>query len=263
MDPSFYQSLIDEAVKAGVREVGLYLLGEPLLLRHLPAFVHYARENGIDHVFITTNGVLATPERMIPLIEAGLTSVKFSVNGHTPERYREMHGIDGFETVMGNIRWLSDHIRTSGIDTIQTSLSTIFSDALPRKTQEELRTFLRTAEQFVDFAYFLPLYNQGGHVGGREYTRIVGNPGRWDNLVPSVPCWQLFNAAKVTWDGLFNACCFDHHNEFVVADLHEVSLLDAWASPKFVELRRQHLEEDLEGSLCARCLGVPSPQTGS
>ena len=108
---------------------------------------------------------------------------------------------------------------------------------------------------YVDEFYFLPLYNQAGHIGGKEYTKIVGNPGRYENMVEPVPCWALFNAAKITWNGWLTACCFDHDEKFEIADLNKVSLIEAWNDSKFVNMRREHLDDDFnKESLCAKCL---------
>ena len=75
-------------------------------------------------------------------------------------------------------------------------------------------------------------------------------------MVPSVPCWALFNAAKITWDGWLTACCFDHDTKFEIADLHTTSLLAAWHHPKFIEMRKYHItKENIKNSFCAECLG--------
>jgi len=77
-------------------------------------------------------------------------------------------------------------------------------------------------------------------------------------MVPPVPCWALFNAAKISWNGWLTACCFDHDRRFEIADLNRTSLLEAWHHPKFVELRKKHLQGSgaLNDSLCSRCLGL-------
>jgi hypothetical protein len=185
-------------------------------------------------------------------MDAGLDSIKFSMNAGSAIRYQEMHGVDLFETVISNIRWLKDYKTTRQLKTPRTCISSIFID----KYKEELHHFRDRMAPYADEFYFLPLYNQAGHIGGVEYTKIAGNPGRLENMVPSVPCWALFNAAKITWNGWLTACCFDHDERFEIADLNESSLLNAWHHSKFVELRKRHLSKDLINSLCAKCLGV-------
>jgi MoaA/NifB/PqqE/SkfB family radical SAM enzyme len=248
MDPAFLFRILKEAKATGVKEIGLFLLGESFLLKRLPEYIRYAKEEaGIEYVFLTTNGSLCKPARLEAVIDAGLDSLKFSVNAPTREKYEAMHGVDCFDRVMENIRWLGERRKQPGFS-MKTAVSSIYveedAEALERLREEMLK--------YVDDFYLLPYYNQAGHVEGHG---VVGNPGRWGNMVSPIPCWGLFNSAKISWNGWLTACYFDHDNRFEIADLNEVSLIDAWHHPKFAELRRQHLCGDVSKSVCAECLG--------
>jgi len=246
----FLHKILHEAKSIGVKEIGMFLLGESFLVDDLAKYIKYAKEKvGIEYVFITTNGSLCTPDRLFFVIKAGIDSIKFSVNAGTRDRYKEMHGVDCFDKVINNIKWLSGYKKLTGAK-IKTCVSSIFID----KYADELDGFKNMISSYVDEFYYLPLYNQAAHVS--KEAAVIGNPGRLENLVPPIPCWVLFNAAKVTWDGKFTACCFDHDMKFEIADLHETSLLAAWNHPKLTKLRRQHLTKNLESSLCAKCLGM-------
>ena len=252
MNKDFLFRILKEAKSIGVKEIGLFLLGESFLVKELSEYIKYAKqEAGIEYVFLTTNGSLCTPDRLIPVLDAGLDSLKFSVNAGTRENYAKMHGADTFDLVISHIKWLHEYKKENNINKPRTCVSSIFIN----ENKQELEEFRKMISQYVDEFYYLPLYNQAGFIGGKEYTKIVGNPGRLDNMAKPIPCWALFNAAKITWNGWLTACCFDHDEKFEIADLNKVSLLDAWNDPKFIELRRQHLENDFKGALCARCLG--------
>jgi hypothetical protein len=189
---------------------------------------------------------------MIPVLEAGLDSIKFSLNSGSKERYKEMYGVSALDIVIKNIQWLHDYKKENRLAKPRTCASSIFISTY----KDELEDLRRRMLPYVDDFYYLPLYNQAGHIGGREYSRIVGNPGRLENMVPPVPCWALFNAAKITWDGWLTACCFDHDERFKIADLNKAGLLEAWHHSKFAILRQRHLDNDLKNSLCAKCLGL-------
>jgi len=254
IDKNFLYRILWEAKSIGVKEIGMFLLGESFLVKDLAEYIRYAKEIvGIEYVFITTNGSLCTPEKMIPIIEAGLDSLKFSINAGTREGYEKMHSCDNFDRVILNIKWLHAYKKENNI----TSLRTCISSIMIPPDANDLRAFEKEMNQYVDDFYFLPLYNQAGHIGGTEYTKIVGNPGRYENMVPPVPCWALFNAAKITWNGWLTACCFDHDEKFEIADLNKVSLMEAWNNQKFVDMRQEHLSNDFsEVSLCAKCLDI-------
>jgi len=254
IDRNFLYRILWEAKSIGVKEIGMFLLGESFLVKELSEHIKYAKDVvGIEYVFITTNGSLCDEKRMIPVIEAGLDSIKFSINAGTREKYNKIHNCDNFDKVFSNVKWLCNYKKENNI----TGLRTCISSILIPGDEEELRSFEKEAKQYVDDFYFLPLYNQAGHIGGKEYTKIIGNPGRAENMVPPIPCWALFNAAKITWNGWLTACCFDHDEKFEIADLNKVSLIDAWNHPKFVGMRKQHLENTLNSkSLCAKCLDI-------
>lgn len=250
MDVDFLHRILKEAASIGVREIGMFLLGESFLLKELPAHIRYAKEEaGIEYVFLTTNGSLCTPQRLEAVIDAGLDSLKFSINAATPRRYREMHGVDCFEKVMKNLEWLGKRRRRPGFR-MKTSVSSIYLE----EDREDLERLREEVLQHVDEFYYLPYYNQAGHVrnpaGG-----VIGNPGRFNNMVAPVPCWGLFNSAKISWNGWLTACYFDHDSRFEIADLNECSLMEAWHHPKFTELRRAHLAGDVGDTVCAECLG--------
>ena len=249
MNQEFLFRILHEAKSIGVREIGMFLLGESFLVKELPAYIRYAKEKaGIEYVFLTTNGSLCSPQRLEAVIDAGLDSLKFSINAGTPEKYKEMHGVDCFAKVMKNLKWLGERRRKPGCS-LKMSVSSIFIE----EDKSDLEKLRETVLQYVDDFYFLPYYNQAGHV--QNIGGFVGNPGRLGSLVSPIPCWGLFNSAKISWNGWLTACYFDHDNRFEIADLEQVSLMEAWHHPKFVELREQHLSGIVGGSLCAECLG--------
>ena len=49
-------------------------------------------------------------------------------------------------------------------------------------------------------------------------------------------------------------CCADFQNYLVVADLNKESLKDAWNNQYAQELRRRHLNHNLDGTLCFNCI---------
>ena len=251
MDWGFFKKLIIDLKHIGIEEVGLFLLGESFILNNIDRYIRFCKDSGIKYVFITTNGSLCTPTKLKNCINAGLDSIKFSVNAHNKELYKKLHCVDKFDDVIENIKWLYEYKKKRKLVLPRTCISSI---VLPGN-EKESELFKQEMQKYVDEFYFLPPYNQAGHIPGFS-GKIVGNPGRLENMVPPVPCWALFNAAKVTWDGKLTACCFDHDSRFEIADLNNTSLEDAWSNSKFVSLRMRHLKNELKDSLCSKCLGL-------
>ena len=75
LDFKTYKSFIEQSVSLGLREVGLYATGEPFITKDLDKYIKFAKESGIEYVYITTNGGLATEEKLKKCINAGLDSI--------------------------------------------------------------------------------------------------------------------------------------------------------------------------------------------
>ena len=64
MERAFYERIVGEMADAGVEELGVFYIGESFMCGWLPEAIAFAKRRGIPYVFLTTNGSLATPERV-------------------------------------------------------------------------------------------------------------------------------------------------------------------------------------------------------
>ena len=99
-----YKSFISKGVEEGLEEVGLYSTGGPFMTKNLHEFVNVAKNNGIKRVYITSNGALASIDKVKKSIDVGLDSIKFSINAGSRETYKIIHGHDDFDTVIKNLK---------------------------------------------------------------------------------------------------------------------------------------------------------------
>ena len=92
----------ETAAELGIRHIKL-TGGEPLVRRGLISLIKKLREiPGIEAVTMTTNGILL--EKDLPaLMEAGLDAVNISLDTMDREKYREITGTDGLDTVLSAI----------------------------------------------------------------------------------------------------------------------------------------------------------------
>jgi len=105
MDWDLYTRLITEMREAGVEELGVFYLGESFLYKRLAEAIEYAKKTvGYPYVFLTTNGRMATKDRVKECYAAGLDSLKYSFNWANPEQCKEVTRVDAFETVVENIK---------------------------------------------------------------------------------------------------------------------------------------------------------------
>lgn len=246
LDMDLYRSVAKQAYEGGTREIGFYMTGEPLMNNRLIDYVSYAGELGFEYIYITTNGALATPDKMKDLIKAGLNSIKFSINAGTAETYKLIHGRDDFDKVIANLKALSEYVRSEKPD-----VGLFVTCIACKQNQNELQLLKELVGPYVDDVTMPEAYNQGGNMYEIK-DGIMLDP---DYKPMKAPCSMLFNRLHVTCEGYLNACCVDFENDLVVADLHEMSLLEAWNSVKMRNLRKMHLNKDIpKGVMCYNCI---------
>lgn len=245
---------------AGVEEIGLFYLGEsftaPELL--LEAVEWCKRELGFHYVFLTTNGSLATPERVRLVMDAGLDSLKFSVNAADAEQFEQVMGVKAalFRQALDNLQ-AARAVRDAGKFKCGLYASSIQYDG---EQAEKMRAMLAAEVlPFVDEHYFLPLYGEMTHwdedrTASLGYVPTAGNQGRIGALRDPLPCWSAFTEAHVTADGILTACCFDSDGRFAMGDLNRQGFMQAWHSLQFQALRAAHLARDVGGTICEGCL---------
>ena len=268
IDPAFFRRILAEMRSLGVEEIGLFYLGESFLCDWLPEAIRYAkRDCGYPYVFLTTNGRLATPERVRECIEAGLDSLKFSYNWADADQFHSVTGVRTrdfaqLETHIRYARLIRDDVeRCTGHHCGIYASSIRYDDAQLGRMQAAVERIL----PYVDEHYWLPLYGQAGLTSGARGTvPTAGNQGRVGALRKPLPCWSLFTEGHITYDGRLSACCFDHDGRFDMGDLRSQSFMEAWHSAPFQRLREANLREDVSGTVCKKCIayedGAPQEQ---
>jgi len=256
MDRGFYERVVGEMVDAGVEELGLFYIGESFMCDWLPGAIAFAKRRGIRYAFLTTNGSLATSERVRACMAAGLDSLKFSMNNADEEQFTQIAGVKPklFRDSLENLK-RAYAVREAEGYKCGLFASSIQYDGEQQRRMEDLVDEIRP---FVDEHYWLPLYSMGSLTTQREeelgYRPIAGNQGRVGALRDPLPCWSAFTEGHVTFDGKLSACCFDAGDKWVMADLKRVSFMEGWNSPGFRALREAHLRKDVSGTICEGCV---------
>ncbi len=223
IDENFAMHILKEAYEAGVRETGFYMYGEPLINQKLEEYVAYAKKCGYEYTYITTNGSLLTRERAERLIDSGLDSIKFSINGATKESYLFAHGKDEFELVIENL------IRLAEIRRAKNSGMKIYASmVLTKYTEKDGELLKELLGGYVDDFNILP-YNTSDDFICRELDQKMGIEGSVRQFHKNGLCFTPFNRIHVTCEGYLTLCCSDWRNYLVIADLNKMSLTEAWS----------------------------------
>ncbi len=252
MDRALYSRLIREMRVAGVEELGVFFVGESFACKWLPDAIQEAKDIGYPYVFLTTNGSLASPEKVERCMEAGLDSLKFSVNFADDEQFKEIAQVKPslYRRALSNIKE-ARRIRDIGGFHCQIYASSINFDGEQGAKMEKI---MAEIAPYCDETYKLPLFGMTGASKAHGMKPTQGNPGRLDAMRPPLPCWSV-TTAHITKDGTLAACCFGLglDGSLAMADLRSTSFMDGWNSASFQALRRAHLAKDVTGTACEAC----------
>lgn len=254
MDRKLYTRLLHEMYDAGVEELGVFYIGESFTAKWLPDAIREAKTVGFPYVFLTTNGAVATPSRVKACMEAGLDSLKFSMNFYSEDQFAEIAKVDKswWRTAINHVKG-AHLVREVGKYKCGIYASSIAFDGEQGKLMEEV---VAEIKPYVDEHYWLPLFSMSGASNASGMKPTAGNPGRLGKMREPLPCWSVLTEGHITHDGLLAACCFGDglDGSMIMADLKKVSFTEGWNSKPFQELRSAHLKKDVSGTACEQCV---------
>jgi radical SAM protein with 4Fe4S-binding SPASM domain len=231
-----------------IKVLRMYKDGEPFLNKNLAKMVVYAKQSGfVEYIDTTTNASLMTPERLGPILDAGLDKINISVDGMNREQYRNFTEFDmDFERLVENVKWL--YANKGNCEVVVKIPADIIAE--PQK-QEFLDTFGDHCDRiFIEnLAPCWPEFDVETYAGVKITTGIYQQP-----ITPTDTCPYIFYSFSVNSDGLVSSCFLDWGRRLIVGDVREQGLKAIWHSSKMNALRRQHLEgKRCQNSVCSKC----------
>lgn len=247
MDEALLQRLLVEAYGEGFREVGFYLNGEPFLSENLDTYVRWAKEKGYRYIYLDSNGGATEFNAIKRVLDAGLDSIKFSINGTNRGNYNFIHGKDDFELVLSNLK------KTYEYKKLKNPLLRVYvSVAVTKYIEDTLDIFVEELKQYCDEVLINDVIEMGGYMS-EELVHIQPKK-KLHNLSMKIPCYMLWNGLYITYEGYATACCADYQNYFVYADLNRTSIKDAWQNEVITDLRKRHIQGEVKGLPCEMCV---------
>ena len=245
-----FQKVIDDLGEFDkpIKVLRMYKDGEPFLNKRLADMVAYARKaRYIEYIDTTTNGTFISPERVGPVLEAGIDKINISVDGMNEEGYVRFTGFKfDFRKFVDNVKWLYDN---KGACEIVIKIPTeLISEA---QRQEFFDTFGNYCDRiFIEnFAPCWPEFDIEAHTGVKIskgiYQQEVGDTDT---------CPYIFYGYSVNADGLVSSCFLDWGRKLVIGDVRQQSMKEIWNSERMNALRLMHLEgRRRENGVCGNC----------
>lgn len=218
MDFQLFKKIVNEASQYGVRSFSLHLFGEPLLYRRWIDAINYIKAKNHKHtVLLTTNGTRIN-ECIDKLVKLPIDKVLWTVR---PEAKFTN------ETKSKLKKWKPFTVRIiNELDNAGEYAS------WPRVERRRM-------------------HNYGGNISNTDTSsknvvtgeQLAEQKKRW-------PCYHLFLAPAVSWNGKFLMCCADPHQKEVFGDINKDKISECWEALR--KVRESHLNGQFNG-ICSNC----------
>ncbi len=242
MEPKLFMKAIDEAVRyKHFHSIKLNYRGESTLHNEIIDLIKYAKDS-VFEIMLNTNGNydVGLTEQMI---DAGLTWISISLDAIKPETYQKVRAGGDFYRAYAVAL---DMCRFS--DDINCHVSFVKQKA----NCEEADDFLSFWNNMnLSKILISDVYNPGEMMKNDSAFTIL-NYERTDTFT----CPQLWQRMLIFNDGKMFPCChaFNAPDDLYLGNLSDISIYDAWHSPKLKQLRDTHKKGDYQSvSTCYTC----------
>ena len=217
----------------------MFGFGEPLCNPNLAEMISIAREEEIvEKINFTTNGILFNKENIDKILEAGVDTIRVSLQGLNAQSYEKVCGVKiNFDRFIDNLSYLYEH---RGNCKIRMKIADVSINNIPdgRKIFENI--FGSIADSiFVE--HIIPIYSAVDYSNDAYRNAINGREDIQQNHFHKV-CQRPFYRLRVGADGKVTAACCDTPNDIYLGDINKQSLLDIWNGQKHKALLKMQLE---------------------
>jgi radical SAM protein with 4Fe4S-binding SPASM domain len=245
-----FEKIVDDlgAFDKPIKVLRMYKDGEPFLNKRLADMIAYARKaKHIEYIDTTTNGTFLNPERMGPVLEAGIDKINISVDGMNEESYQRFTGFKfDFRKFVENVKWV--YANKGNCEIVVKIPGELITEA---QRQEFFDTFGDHCDRiFVEnFAPCWPEFDIEEHTGVKITTGIYQQ-----EIGDTDTCPYIFYGYSVNADGLVSSCFLDWGRKLIIGDVRSQSMKEIWTSERMNALRLQHLEgRRRQNGVCGNC----------
>lgn len=226
----------------------LYKDGEPFLNPRLADMVNYAKKSGrIKFIDTTSNGSLLTPERVLPVVEAGMDQINISLDGMSDEQFLEFTRMKvDFKEYVDNIRQLYENRGNCTI--LIKTVNELLND-----TTRQL--FLDTFSPIVDKIYIENISPCWPGFGVEELMDVEISKGIYGQEISEVDtCPYVFYQISINPDGKASLCFLDWGHDYIIGDANTQSVKKIWESNALFNYQVEFLKGNRQNmKFCKDC----------
>lgn len=206
--------IVDEASQYGARSFSLHLFGEPLLYPEWMSAINYIKKRNKNHtVLLTTNGTKIN--EYIDLLTR-LPIDRCIWSWRTEAKFTP-------KTIEKLKKWKPFTVR-------------YIEGTYPKEALEEKWPRVERRR----------MHNYGGNISLSTFgvkDTMIGK--RW-------PCYHLWLAPAISWNGNLLLCCSDPHQKEVIGNLEGKTVKELWSGTMIENIRQSHLRGEFSG-ICRNC----------
>ncbi|MEI6033591.1 MAG: radical SAM protein [Verrucomicrobiae bacterium] len=235
-----------------IDKVDLFGLGEPLLDPHLISRIQKAKSLGFRNIAISTNAELLNEEKRSALLESGIDTVIFSIDGFLAETHENIRRKLHFNKVVANCRAMIGERDAGGFRT-RFVVRFIRQDANRGEWDDYARYWSEVlSEERNDLLIRYDAHSWSGSLSSKDaHLQALAR----DPCLEMKPCWHVFEHLVVLADGTVPLCSEDWHKATVkFGNADKESVLAIFNNKKYARIRTLHsLGTKTKIPLCGEC----------
>lgn len=237
-----YKKIIDEISKYKGITLRPFDRGEALMSHDLPKMIRYAKEKGIERVWLNTNGVLLSSQMSKELLGAGLDQLEISIDAVSRETFEKIKGKDEYDQVVKNT---IEYCRLK--KKLYPKTKSVVSFVESEMNTFEKDDFIKFWQNYADYVNIRPVHQHGSLVENQRVSKEKKGERR-------LPCSILWERISIDFCGNARFCEIDWENIGIMGNINDFSIKEIWNSEKYKQLRKLHLERKFsEIALCNIC----------
>ena len=260
MSAELWRMILDESRAHGLASLQMDHEAESLMNPRFFQMLEEARDAGIMDLWLSTNGMLLTPERSARLIDGGLTKLNISIDAATTETHRILRVCAKLDQVVANVRAFLRLKREKRADHLRVRISFVEQ----RENAHEKAAFfdfwraepgvnMVTFQECTDFTPFEKPDADVDLSEGQLEEKYAGE----DPFHCSVP-WEM---PIVDTTGNVLPCgrpVREHNRDFILGNLNAGdTIAGCWTGEKMRALRELHVRgEWYKNPMCRVCVNT-------
>lgn len=234
MSMSMFQKIVDEVSNYPHATLRIHSVGEPIMWSKIEEGITYAAKKGV-RTWLFTNAV-TTNRKLLSTIASKCNIVEVSINSFDADDYIKTKGIDGYDNVAENVKYMANEIRSNNLDT-RLIVSRVESD--DKDYDQKFVSYWKETKLVADA--FVRSYH--------SYNSLIEDKMQRNKTTACNVHWGRFNIdingdVVVCFNELFKGDAMD--KSLILGNLGETSIVSIWQGDKLSKIRCSQLEDKPE-----------------